>query len=505
MDKLRLYFFVTVFTLAVIFISIGCVAKSAQRGGGIDLAGMDSSVKPGDDFFGYANGTWFRTATIPPDRSNYGLDSLLAEEANLRTRKILEEASVSKAPESSDERKIGDYYAAYMNEAAIETKGIQEIRIWLDRIAAITNRRALAEYIAQTIRADVDPMNYTNFHTSRLLGLWVAQDFNDPSRYTPYLLQGGLGMPDREYYLSESPRMADIRNKYKAHIAAVLKLAKIPDADDRALRILDLETKIAEVHWSRSDSEEVLKANNPWKRDEFATKAPGLDWLTFFKTAELDDQDVFMVWQPSAIAGEASLVGSEPLEIWKEYLVYQILDSWSALLPRKFVEENFAFYGRILRGTPQLRERWKRAVASANSALGEAIGRLYVQRYFAPDSKVKVEAMVANLIQAFGRRIDKLAWMSPQTKEKAREKLATLKIGVGYPDRWRDYSDLEISRDDALGNAFRAELFEYRRNLAKLRKAVDRSEWWISRLPSSRHPTSIRSPMWPRIMVPLVR
>ena len=453
-------------------------SASPSSTGGVDLLGMDRSIKPGDNFFAYANGAWFKATKIPPDRSSYGVDAMLSEEANLRTRALLEEAAKSTAAGGSDERKVGNYYAAYMNEEVIESKGLEELKSQLDRVAAIADRRALAESIAQTIRADVDPLNNTNFHTQHVFGIWVAQDFNQPMRNVPYLLQGGLGMPDREYYLDESTRMAEIRTKYKAHISAVLKLAGFPDG--KAERIFDLETKIAKAHWSREDSEEVQKANNPWKREDFTVKAPGLDWNIFFKAAGLDGQSTFIVWQPSAITGEAALVGSEPLETWKDYLSYQVLDDWSSLLPRAFVQEQFSFYGKVLSGTPQLRERWKRAVDSSNFALGDAVGRLYVRLYFSPEAKAKAQAMVVDLVQAFGRRIDNLTWMSPETKVRAREKLATLKVGIGYPDKWRDYSGLEISRDNALLNAFKAELYEYQRNLAKLSQPVDRSEWWMT-------------------------
>jgi putative endopeptidase len=473
-------------TLLVLAACLGSRAKKAPESaadastGGIDLAGMDRTITPGDDFFGYANGTWVKTTEIPQDRSSYGLDARLAEAANQRTRNLLEEAAKGAVAPQSDERKVGDYYAAYMDEAAIESMGIKELKGELDRVAAISDRRALAESLGRTLRTDVDPLNNTNFHTPHLFGLWVAQDFNEPTRNAPYLLQGGLGMPDREYYLADSPRMSDIRSRYKAHIATVLKLAKIADAEPKAARIFDLETRFARCHWSRADSEEVHKANNPWKSEEFAKKAPGLDWRIFFKAAGLDGQTMFIVWQPSAIAGESALVASEPIETWRDYLTYQILDGWSALLPKAFVEEGFAFYGRVLSGTPQLRERWKRAVDSTNFSMGDAVGRMYVQRYFPPDAKAKAEAMVADLIRAFGRRIDALTWMSPQTKVKAKEKLATLRVGVGYPERWRDYSGLEISRDSALRNAILAESFEYRRNLAKFGKPVDRSEWWMT-------------------------
>jgi putative endopeptidase len=476
------------FVIASVFAFVACttppesqspVSKSVASGG-IDLAGMDSAVKAGDDFFKYANGTWFKTTEIPPDRSSYGLFAKLAEEANERTRGLLEEAAKSAAPAGSDERRVGDYYAAYMDETAIEKRGLDVLRSHLDRISSIEDRSALAELLGQTLRTDVDPLNNTYLHTHRLFGLWIAQDFNEPTRNVPYLLQGGIGMPDREYYLDNSPRMTDIQTKYKAHIVAVLKLAAIPDADVKAARIYDLENKIARAHWNRADSQEVLKANNPWKREDFAAKAPGLNWQVFFKASGLENQPVFIVWQPSAIIGEASLVGSEPLDVWKEYLTYQLIDTYSSLLPRAFVEESFDFYGRVLSGTPQIRERWKRAVNSTNFALGDAVGRLYVQRYFDGDAKAKAEAMVADLIHAFDSRIDNLTWMSPQTKEKAKEKLTTLKVGVGSPDEWRDYSSLKISRDSALQNIMQAELYDYYLNLAKIRTPVDRSEWWIT-------------------------
>jgi putative endopeptidase len=489
MSKDRLSAFFTSLVLAVFIVLTACSSPPASKGpasasavntGGVDLAGMDRSVNPGDDFFGYANGTWVKNTEIPPDRSSYGLDAILAEEAILRTRNLLEDAAKGAAAAGSDERKAGDYYAAFMDEATIESKGLEPLRSQLDRIAAISNRRALAQSLAQTIRADVDPLNNTNLHTEHLFGVWVTQDFNEPTRCAPYLLQGGIGMPDREYYLSSSPHMADIRTQYKTHVAAVLKLAKIANADARAARIFELESKIAKVHWSREDSEEVHKANNPWKPKDFVAKAPGMDWPAFFKAAGLDGQPMIIVWQPSAIAGEAALVGRESLETWKDYLTYHLIDSWSFLLPKAFVDEGFAFYGKVLAGTPQVRERWKRAVGSTNDSMGDAVGRLYVQHYFPPEAKAKAEAMVADLVQAFGRRIDKLTWMSPQTRAKAKEKLTTLKVGVGYPDVWRDYSGLEILRGDALRNAFQADLYDYHRNLAKLGKPVDRSEWWMT-------------------------
>jgi putative endopeptidase len=459
--------------------------KSAAEGtgvnaGGIELAAMDSAVKPGDDFFRYANGQWLKSADIPADRSSYGLDERLVEETASRVRSLIENAARRNAPADSDERRVGDYYAAYMDENAIETKGLEPLKSRLDAIAAISDRRALTDAIGQTIRADVDPLNNTNFSTPHVFGIWVAQDLNEPTHCAPYLLQGGIGMPDRDYYLSKSPQMTEIRKKYRAHVAAVLTLAGITNPEARAAKIFDLEMKIAKTHASRAESSDVQKANNPWKREAFQKRAPGMDWQAFFKSAGLDKQPEFIVWHPGAISGEATLVGTEPIEVWKDYLAFQLIDSWSYLLPKAFVQEHFAFYGTTLSGTPQLRERWKRAVDSTNAALGDAVGQLYVRKYFPPEAKAKAQAMASDLVKAFGGRIDRLSWMSPETKEKAKQKLATLIVGVGYPDKWRSYSGLEISRDGALRNAFRAELHEYRQSIAKLGQPVDRSEWWMT-------------------------
>ena len=451
--------------------------KSAPSAPAPDLSGIDRSVTPGGDFFAYANGAWLKATEIPADRSSYGTGAMLTELTTQRTADLIQEVAKSAAPAGSETRKVADYYAGFMDEAAIETQGLKPLQPALDSIASISNVHSLARALGATLRADVDALNNTNFHTANLFGLWVAQDLSDPSRYAPFLLQGGLGMPDRDYYLNAAPGMAANRDKYRAHIATVLRLANTSDADAKATRIFELERRIAQVHWSRADSEDVRKANNPWRREEFERRAPGLDWGAYFAGAGLDRSSQFIVWQPGAITGIAALVASEPLETWKDYLRFRALDHASTFLPKAFVDEQFAFYDKVLSGTPQLQPRWKRAVSVTNGALGEAVGKLYVQRYFPPAEKARAEAMVRNLVAAFGARIDKLAWMAPETKTRAKAKLATLKIGVGYPDAWRDYTALQIVRGDALGNAQRAELFEYRRNLAKLSGSVDRSEW----------------------------
>jgi len=323
-------------------------------------------------------------------------------------------------------------------------------------------------------------LNNTNFHTRNLFGLWVAQDLDEPAHYSAFLLQGGLVMPDRDYYLNPSAPMAAIRDQYLAHIGAVLTLGGVPDATAKAQRIFDLERRIAQVHSNRTDSEDVKKGNNHWSRADFDRRAPGLDWQAYFTAAGLAAQTRFVVWQPAAVTGISALLASEPLETWKDYLRFHALERASPHLSKAFVQESFAFNQHVLAGTPQLRDRWKRAVAYTNNALGEAVGRLYVERYFPPAEKARAEEMVRNLVRAFAARIDRLEWMAPDTRRQAKAKLATLKVGLGYPDRWRDYSGLEVVRGDAFGNAERAELFEYRRNLAQLTQPVDRSEWCMT-------------------------
>jgi putative endopeptidase len=448
---------------------------ASADGHGLDLTAIDRSVTPGDDFFRFANGAWLKRTTIPADRATYGPSDMLIELTAKRTAKLIQAAA--HAPAGTDARKVGDYYASFMDQARIEQQGLKPLAGALARIEAIKDRAGLAEALGAQLRADVDVLNATQIHTPNLFGLWVAQDLDEPGRYSAFILQGGLSLPDRDYYLNPSAPMAAIRDKYLAHIAAVLSLAGVADPQPEARRIFELEKRIATAHVSRADSEDVLKGNNHWSRADFSARAPGLDWQAFFTAAGLGGEQRFVAWQPGAVVGISALVAAEPLETWKEYLRFHALEHAATYLPKAYVEEAFAFYGRVLTGTPQLRDRWKRAIDATNLALGEAIGKLYVARYFPPSEKARAEEMVRNLVGAFATRIDRLEWMAPATRAQAKAKLATLKVGVGYPDTWRDYSSLEVVPGDALGNAERAELYEYRLSLARLGKPVDRSEW----------------------------
>ena len=366
---------------------------------------MDRSVKPGDDFYQYANGEWIKRTEIPADRAGLGVFSVLADLSNKRTAGLIEEIAKSNPAAGSSARKVAELYNSYMNEAAIEAKGLEPLRPHLDAIAAIRDKRDLARALGEALRADVDALNNTNFHTPNLFGLWVAPGFNDSDHYAAYLLQGGLQLPDREYYLSDSEHMRNLRTQYQAHVAAILKLAGFSDTDARATRILALERAIAQAHRSLADNEDIHKANNTWMEADFSAKAPGLDWAEYFRGAGINQQDSFIVWQPDAFTSESALVASTALDTWKDWLAFHLIEAYAGVLPKALADERYAFFGKTLSGTPQQRPRWQRGVFVVNGLLGDAVGQIYAQRYFSPEAKSQAEAMVANLIAAFRKRI----------------------------------------------------------------------------------------------------
>jgi len=466
------------FVLALVLATpVPAQTNGARPPAGVDRAGMDTTFQPGDSFWQYANGTWLKQAEIPADRSSWGPADVLSELTDRRTADLIKQVATSGASAGSDRQRIRDYYAAFLDTVAIERKGIAPLKPALDSIAALADRKALSRYLGTTLRADIDIFNATNLYTPNLLGLWVAQDLDDPSHYSAFLVQGGLGMPDRSYYLDSSPAITEVREQYRPHVTAMLKLAGVPNPDAKAKAIVQLETRMARVHLSREASSDVQKGNNHWSTADFAAKAPGLDWDAYFGAAGLGTVNRFVVWQPSAVTGLSALVASEPLEAWKAWLAFHAIQERQAQLPSGFGNQSFGFFGATMSGIKQQRERWKRAISATNAALGYAVGRLYVERYFPPAEKARAEAMVANIIAAFRDRIDRLEWMAPATKREAKAKLAVLKVGVGYPDHWPDYSRLDVKAGDAFGNAVRADLWQLRQSLAKLDKPVDRSEW----------------------------
>lgn len=456
------------------------LVAAATSSSGIDLVGMDHTVKPGNDFFSYANGTWVKRTQIPADRSSTGPTQDLEELTEQRTADLIRNMANTQPAAGSNARRIADYYTAFMDEAGIEKRGLSPLKAELEQIDAITTRADLARVLGSQQRADVDPINATNFHTEHLFGLFVAQGLEDPAHNMPYLLQGGLAMPSRDYYLSQDAQMAAFRAKYQTYVTSLLTLAGVAEPQAQAKTVIALETAIAQAQESLLDSEDIHKANHVWTRDDFARHAPGLDWNAYFRAAQLDDQARIDVWQPAATTALAALVGNQPLAAWKAWLRYHALDSAAPLLPRAYAQLHFDFYGSTLQGTPRQAERWKRAVNATSTDLGDAVGQIYVQHYFPPAYKAKAQAMVKNLIATFDERLDTLAWMTPATRAKAKEKLATLRVGVGYPDSWRNYADLLVCADDALGNHQRAVAQDYRYQLMKLHQPVDRGEWWMT-------------------------
>ncbi len=443
---------------------------------GIDLAAMDKSVAPGDDFYNYANGSWLKRTEIPADQARWGAFNILNLEAQTRTRGLIEDAVKTAAP-GTEPRKVAEFYSAFMDEKGIEAKGIAPLKAQLEAIAAIADKKALARAIGESLRADVDPLNNTNFQTENLFGIWVAPGFTDSAHYTPYLLQGGLGIPSRDYYLGTGAKMKAAQAAYETYVATALKLAGIADGDKKAAAIFDLESKIAKAQESIVDSQDVVKANNVWARGDFGKKAPGLDWDQFFQGAALTRVDSFIVWQPSAFTALSKLVADVPLDTWKAWLAFHRVNHFAPELPKAFVDARFEFYGKALSGTPKQQDRWKRGVNLTNDALGDAVGKLYAAKYFPPESKAKAETMVKNIIAAWGRRIDALTWMTPATKAKAKEKLFGLYVGIGYPEKWRDYAGLSVVQGDALGNQARSDMFEYHYSIDRIGKPVERHEW----------------------------
>ena len=453
-------------------------ATAARSGVGVDVAGIDQSAQPGDSFDRYANGGWRTRTEIPADRSRIGsflTASLLVEQRNID---IIAGAARSNPAAGTDARRIADYHAAYLDRAAIERRGIAPLQPHLQRIQAITNRRDLSAALGASMRADVDPLNATSFGTENLFGVFVAQGLQEPNRNLAYLLQGGLGMPDRDYYLSDTPEMTEVRNAYRTYIGQMLTQMGLPDAQARAARIFDLETKIARAHVDAVAAQDPHRVQS-WGRVEFATRAPGIDWPAFFDGAHLASQDRIVAWHAEPIRGISALVASEPLDAWKDWFAFHTANQMAAVLPQAYDDLHFSFYGRTLAGQQQQRPLDRRAIQATGNALLDAVGRIYVERHFPASAKADIDAMVSNIVQAFDRRLTGLTWMAPETLREARRKVETVTVGIGYPEHWRDYSSLEIRADDAFGNAWRAQEFEYRHQLAKLGQPVERGEWWL--------------------------
>ena len=446
---------------------------------GLDLSSLDKSVKPGDDFFGYANGNWVKRTVIPADRSSVGGFYIADQQREKNTLEMMDALLKASAAADSDDGRIVNYYKAYLDTAAIDKAGIAPAKADLDAITAIADKRGLASAIGGTLRADVDPFNSTNYKTDHLFGLFVTQGLKTPGETLPYLLQGGLGMPEREYYLSGDAKMAGLRTKYLTYVETVMKAAGDPDPAAAAARVIALETKIARAHESRADSEDFTKAAEVWSRADLDAKAPGIDWGAMLGAAQLGSAQKFEAYHAAAIPKLAALVGSEPLDAWKEWLVFHTLNERASVLPAAIRDASFAFNGTAINGIPQQRPRDKLAMNATSNALQDAVGKAYVAKYFSAAAKAEIQRMAEGIKAAFAKRVEALAWMAPATKAEAIKKVRSIVVGVGYPDHWRDDTGLAISPTDAYANAKTASLANTRVQLAKIGKPMERGEWWM--------------------------
>ena len=446
---------------------------------GIRKDWMDTSVKPGDDWFEYANGSWLKNTEIPADRSSIGGFWIADQQTEKNLEALIADIQKSDPEPGSEAAKVKAFYNAYLDTKAIDAAGMKPVEADLARFAQIADKTALSQVLGSQTRADVDPLNSTDFETENLFGVFVTQALKG-GEVVPYILQGGLGMPEREYYLSSDPKMASIRTAYRQYIADMLKAAAIADADAKAQRIFDLEMKIAKAHASREESDDWATASSLWKQSDFASKAPGIDWDAFFKGANLSGYQTFDAYHPGAITKLSALVASEPLDAWKDWLAFHQINSHADVLPSKLDQLHFAFYGKQLFGQEAQRPREKRALAALNEYMGDALGKLYVEKYFPASAKTEIQGMVDNIKDAFAKRIDALDWMAPETKAEAKKKVETMAVGVGYPDTWVDYSGLTIDPNNPYDSVMDAEKARYAQQLAKIGKPLDKNEWWMN-------------------------
>ena len=445
---------------------------------GISKPAMDMSAKPGDDFFDYANGNWAKTTEIPADRSSIGAFYVAQLETEKRNRELVDAIVKGSGATDTNDGRIAAFYRAYTDVKAIDAAGMKPMAADLARFNAIADKAALSKVLGEQTRVDVDPLNATNFYTENLFGLFVTQGLATPGEVIPYVLQGGLGLPEREYYLSADPKMAEIRTQYQAYIAKLLTAAGQPDAAAKAKRIYDLELKIAKAHVTREDSEDFAKSAGVWSKEDFAKKAPGIDWPAYFSAAGLDGAKKFGAYHAGAITDLSALVASESLDAWKDWLVFHQINSHSDVLPTAVDSAHFAFYGTTLAGTPQQRARDKRALDALDTYLGDAVGKAYADKYFPASAKAEVGDMVTNIKAAFATRVEGIDWMAPETKKEAIKKVETIVVGVGYPETWRDYGSYTVGAD-AYANEIAGQKAETAHQLAKIGKPMDKGEWWM--------------------------
>lgn len=432
---------------------------------GLELSAQDKSIKPGDDFYRYAAGHWLATHTIPSDRARWGTLDQLSETADERVRQLIQ-GLPQHAPTGTIEQKVGDFYRAFLDESAIDAAGLKPAQRALDAIAAAHSYEDIAALMGRPDLQAKSPMDFG-----------IGIDAKNPDRYLTVVHQGGLGLPDRDYYLKDDPKFQEIRTQYQAHLEKMLSLAGVSGAAAKAAQILALETKMAECHWPRAKLRERDLTYNLRSITQLEQMAPEFPWKAMFAAGGLQDRTEVNVGQPDAIEKLAKVFTSVPVALWQAYIEVHYLDTFASVLPKQFDAEQFDFFGRKLNGQQEERERWKRAVGAVDRELGEAVGQLYVKEYFPPAAKAQALELVENLRKAYAAHFATVPWMSAATRKAALQKLAAFRPKIGYPDKWRDYSVLEVRGDDALGNEVRALEFEWNRELKRIDKPTDRSEW----------------------------
>jgi putative endopeptidase len=440
---------------------------------GIDTQYIDTSVRPQDDFFTYLNGKWLKSTEIPADKASWGTFMKLRDDAQENSRGIIEAAHKDKTKKAgTDVQKIGDLYASFMDEARLETLGTKPLAGELQRIRTLKDKKGLPNLIAHLSKIGV----------ATPYGIRVGQDARASTKYATYIGQGGLGMPDRDYYLKlDDKRMLEARTKYEEHVAQILTLSGAKNAAEQAKAIVAFETELAKVQWTKVENRDPVKRYNKMSVAELGALTPGYDWNAALAAAGVGNKlDYIIVAQPSYLSGFNRVLASTDLATLKSYFEWQLLREYSPYLSKAFVDANFAFYGTALTGVTENRPRWKIGVSTVEGALGEAVGRQYVAKHFPAERKARMEELVKNVTAAYAQSIDTLDWMTPATKKEAQAKLAKFVPKVGYPNKWRDYSKLAIRPDDLVGNVKRAAEFGYNRNITKLGQPIDREEWGMT-------------------------
>ncbi len=450
-------------------------------------SGVDPSISPGDDFFAFANGAWLKATELADGKERVTARTEINELTNQQIANLLNDART--APAGSSARKVADFRAALLNVDAIKAKGIAPLKPLLDRVDRVNDKQALTRFLGSELRTDVDPLNLGIYNASHLLGLAVQASIHGEKTYVAFLLQGGLGLPDREHYVSNEPRMQLLRAKYLAYIERMLALrdagrapvgsaATSAQLSQRASAVMALQTAIAQSHATREASGNDRNADTLWTRADFAREAPGMDWSAFFTAAGLAKQPTFVAWQPSALKGAAALVASVPLQTWKDYLRLRVIDRYADVLPRAIADEASAL--RAAASEKPQSSRDLRAVEATQSAMSNAIGKMYVERHFPAAHKARVQAIAANVVTALRERVAAVTWLSPSSKAVAQAKLQAMYFGVGYPEKWQDYSSLVINPTDPVGNLLRVNEYKYQQALLRLGKNIDQREWTVA-------------------------